>query len=233
MVQKAALSSRHAELSLELSCVSFVYRYQFQPSVAAAFNRFFIAAAARMDIIQNIKDTDVEQRRLATDREGAASQRRTFATLRSDMAAQTTLDRASAALRDQREAARLDALRVLSGIADANRLTSLVDSSQTLAAYGARRMRANGMMGVAEDVAALGRIHAGLIQAYHVSTRCHTGELPARLHVWWDLVPTAQPATFNTSLQSGVPKTFVLTMSDADCAGEGSTSPRSRGAPPP
>lgn len=54
--------------------------------------------------MDDIMDIDVEPRRLAAEREGATTQRAALATLRADVAAQTSLGRASAALRDQYEA---------------------------------------------------------------------------------------------------------------------------------
>lgn len=187
-----------------------------------------------MDVIQQIMDIDVERRRLAAEREGAATQRAALATLRSDVAAQTSLGRASAALRDQYEAARLAAFRSLSDLADAYHLTSLADYSPLLAAYGARRLGANGIVRPAQDSTALRRLHTRLVSAYHANTRCQAGELPARAHVWWDLTPDGRPDFFATPLQAGVPKTFVLSLSGGDCAGGGGTSPPARrGAPPP
>lgn len=233
-VQKATRGSRRAELTSELACVFFAYRYRSQPRVEAAFTRFFIAAAARMDIIQQIMDIDVEQRRLTTEREGAQSQRRALASLRSDVRVQTSLGRASTTMLDQYEAARLATFRALSDLADAYHLTSLADYKPLLGNYGKQRLRANGVMSPAVDATALRRLRADLLSAYHQSTRCHAGELPAVSHVRWDLTLKRHPAFFNTFLAAGVAKTFVLAVGDADCAGGGGTSPpSSRSAPPP
>lgn len=68
------LSVRHAELTSKLACICFAYQYCTQSRVEAAFNRFFFAGGARMDIIQQIMDIDVKKGRLSAERAGAATQ---------------------------------------------------------------------------------------------------------------------------------------------------------------
>lgn len=231
-VEKSRLGSRAEELTAELECAFFTYRYRSQPRVNAAFRRFFIAAGARMDVIAQIVDIDVERKRLNIEQAGVAAQRSKLATLRNDIRSQTSLGPATRILRARYEAARSRALDGLAAAADAYRLASLSNYRSTVAAYARRRLMANGVESATADATSLRRVANALSTAFRSRTRCMGDELPARTYVWWELNADTAPDFAASPLAPGRDAAFVLAP-DVDCARGGGTSPPLRGAAAP
>jgi len=74
-VRKAELESQAAELTSQLACVFSTDGWETLPAVRAAFDRIFINAGARADLVDSIVDIDAELAALQVEREGVQQQK--------------------------------------------------------------------------------------------------------------------------------------------------------------
>ncbi|KAK1869877.1 hypothetical protein I4F81_012342 [Pyropia yezoensis] len=238
-IRSAALESKAAELTAQIACAFAADDFSTLPEVKAAFERLFINAQARVDLIDTILDIDVELAALTVEAASLTAQREELQRL--IRGGQGALARADAveALQAQYEVARLGALEGLAATAASFKQVSLIDFGDVLAAFARRRLEANGVLPVAVDMLALDAARATLFRVFRRTAVC-LGELPDRRFFFFD-VPVNP---LNTSavasgggpppvlLRSGAAVKFPFTLSFfGDCGAFGRTSPPTRNLP--
>ena len=216
IVRKAEIESNAAELTSQLSCVFSTDEWETLPSVRAAFDRIFINAAARADLVDSIVNIDAELAALEIERQGVEQQKAELIAL-----SEGSQGRAAAidALSAKYESARDFVLQGLASLSAAYKLVSLVEFNDIIADFGKFRLEANGVIDVAVEHTELLSTHLKLSQAFEDRARCF-GASPDKRFFFWD-VPvnsSVQP------LQSGPDSQFAFQLSwHSDCGMYGRT----------
>ncbi len=232
IVRNAELESKAAELTSQLACVFSTDGWGTLPAVRAAFDRIFINAAARADLVDSIVDIDAEIVALGVERAGVYQQEAELAALakngRGALARAPTID----ALTAKYESARESVLQALASLASSFKLVSLVEFNDIIADYARFRLNNNGIVSVAAEHIELVKARVKLLRAFRNRAEC-LGELPDQRFFFWDMpINNTVRGGVVEPLKSGPKQQFAFQLSwYSDCGMYGRTTPPVRDLP--
>ncbi len=185
-VRKAELESKAAGLTSQLACVFSTDGWETLPAVRAAFDRTFINAAARADLVDAIVDIDAELAALGVECAGVEEQEEELSALANSsqgaLARAPTID----ALTAKYESARESVLQALASLATSFKVVSLVKFADITEDYGSFRLKNNGVVSVASEHVKLVDVRTKLLRAFRDRAEC-LGELPDQRFFFWDM----------------------------------------------
>ncbi len=228
IVLKAELESKAAELTSQLACVFSTDESKILPAVRAAFDRIFINAAARADLIDAIVDIDAEIVALGVERAGVEQQAAELAALANG--SQVALARAPTidALTAKYESVRESVLQALASPA-LFKFVSLVEFNDIIADYAQFRINNNGVVLVALDHLELVETRKRLLGAFRDRAECFAEISDQRFYFWDMPINNTVLGGVVEPLRSGPDRPFAFQLSwYSDCGMYGLKAPPNR-----